>query len=352
MFIVLNIAGYDDDNGVPMHPLRIRVREHFKGIESEALKKFRRAWEKQGKPSYWMLFLGIHSEGTLGTIPPEIEAVNEEYQQMKHKEWLKELATKAQAVIDELNLEDYYSSEMEKEYEHIADDLRIAVKEYKVGDVLNRFWGMQIPADALLIPMPLESCNRAGAGRIPNYLVTVAGPRCSSPTAKPEFPGSCVFSIIHECSHHYAHEVMKLCERYLLFVNKCASLYSVVQENEAHKPESDRLTDMYGIAHSLIEEHLVRAAEIVFISPVLAKGHMSQVEIERNRDWTLDDVRKQGFMFLDVFIEAIRSTKDNKKRMTEALFSAVETSYSYYAIPDKCATIPCYHATDHEKKQE
>ena len=74
LFTILNLIGYDDDNGMPFHEIRTKIRTDLARYKTNpSVLRFKRMWEKHSMypTPYWLVVLALHSNDGFSKIDIE-----------------------------------------------------------------------------------------------------------------------------------------------------------------------------------------------------------------------------------------------------------------------------------------
>jgi len=175
LYIILNIAGYNDDNDLPSHPMRDKIRNDFADIDIRRLKKYKTAINKYH--IYWLVFLAIHTDdswelteyGKRNTCDHTLGNVG--YTILETIKWLK--------------LEDYYYNCLYEEYNELCSKLDNDLRDISIRETLENYWELKIDnVQYVIVPNPFDACFRGYGFRIDNSIISISGPGYNRKTKK------------------------------------------------------------------------------------------------------------------------------------------------------------------------
>lgn len=312
VYTILNLIGYDDDNGRPFHPIREKIREDLKYLSvREEFIKLKDLYNKEEIYPYWLVYIAFHSDDGFKNYKPQVEYV-------KDNEWydaMLELLPTIKEIITKYKLEEYYINNLQDQFLEIINKLQNEVDKFPLGDELNEYWGVEIEGQGIVFPNPLEACHRAWGGNIAATLLAARGPSFRGDTVM--FNAEEVIqNALHEFSHTYGERIEDNIT--LLWTKeyqkKGKLLYTAIKDNLKILGK-ESLMKNYNNMDTFLDEIIVRASEIGFLTPAVFKKFWANEVLEEEVGYKLSNVKDQGFIFIDEVIEEISVGKKEKLSM-------------------------------------
>lgn len=236
-------------------------------------------------------------------------------------------------IISSLKLSDYYETEMEKPYVNIAVSLKNEIDKIPIGNVLSEFWEVPIKNRGILYPNPLDAYSRGYGGIINGVSTSISGPgKYNQDKNTVEFTGvTTIPTFIHEFSHGYAKKLRNTLTDLdsNSYQKKVGLLFEYAKKQLKDLNKLSLLSD-YNNQESFFEEHIVRAAETVFITPKVFINHWSEEKISNHIEGYLRSDKNQGFIFIEDVVEVFKSVLKNKGSIKEAWVKTIDRCYDKY----------------------
>jgi hypothetical protein len=328
IYAILNLSGYDDSNGYPYHSLREKVRADFARNKSRALQAFRKAYRKY-QSVFWLTLLPFTTDDTYQNISEAALSINPDISTYP-KKMIHEYGKLITDVVRELDLTSYFKNEIENEYLKIVVEIQRSLQNYQIGNLLERYWNTTEKSNGILVPNPFDACHRAWGGQIPGALVSISGPSFNYSSKQVEFTAeSAIMTALHEFSHTYAKAIWKKIveEQGPTIERKINFLFNYTKDHEVVDSDQGSILESYSKPLRLIEEHMVRASETCFLTPEVFRAHIPQHKLKQMREKKLQDVKKQGFLFIYEFEKVLEDVVQNGGTAKEVWEKAIDQSY-------------------------
>jgi hypothetical protein len=330
LFALFNLIGYDDDNGKPFHHIRTQVRDDLSKFKSDKnLINLKNYWQLNKLTLHRLRMTAMFSKDGFVDFDPSTK----NYMDKKSYEVLCQFTTLLNKTYESLKLKEYYQEKQQKAYNTIIEDLQQGLRQFHVGKLLDDFWGISLPAKGILYPNPLDAYANASGGLINGVNTSFSGPGKYDPIKnETSFTArSAIKSIMHEFSHAYVHKINDSLEELKSknYQQKTEQLFNYAVKTVKAK-NLDSIFSGYSNWNGYFEEQIVRACETVFITPKLFAKIWDAEETSNYVKNKIDNVRGQGFIYIDDVIQIFKEVLEKKGTVKEAWIKTIDYCYKKY----------------------
>lgn len=323
LFTILNLIGYDDDNGKPFHSIRTQVRKDLSTPENVAkLEELKNYWLTDKMFSWNLANIALFSKEKLSgfsyaynDIYPESLAIYNKY------------ASYFQNAVNLLKLPTYYETEMKIPYQELIDKLIKEIGKIQIGDLLNEFWGISLTNWGIYYPNPLDACYRASGGLIHEVLTSISGPGYyDKKNDTVEFTGeTVVHSVLHEFSHPYVRAIKdSITELNSKPYQKKTKLLFEYAKDQLKDRSNSPVENAYSNWESYFNEQVVRAAEMAFLTPKAFAYSWNDKKTSAYLEHKIRNVKNQGFIFIDDVVKVFKKVLKNNGSIKEAWIKTID----------------------------
>ena len=321
-YAMMNVAGYDIDNDMPMHDIRIKVRKDLEYLkDTKEIKMIKKILDNHQTYASWLNYISIHSTTDFAKILPEQRVKKYDYYKfgLKVKDQIVNLNKK-------YNLNIYYEIEIANLYYEIIAKLKFELSELPLDNVIADFWQYKFSDKGIMYINPLDACYQAGGGKKGNTLITIPGPsEYDKETNKVYYKGISVLgNLFHEFSHSYARRVGNLVYNQMS-LNEYDNLERIYFKiiNSLDDSTQELMKHSYNNWRTYFEECFVKVADKSFITPIAFKSIWTKEQI----NWYIKNATqrevKNGFVIIPLIIEEINKVQKMKGKIEDAWLNSI-----------------------------
>lgn len=324
---LFNLAGYDEDNGKPFHPLRAQVRKDLSNFkDSQDIVNLKNCWQKDKLTISHLSAIALFSEAGFVNFPgPTFD-----------KKFVNELIPFVPLLFQgckSLKLIEYYEIKQQKSYKDLIDNLNTEIRQFHIDKTLDEFWGISLSNKGILYPNPLYAYSFAHSGLIKGANISIAGPFDYDPVKKEvKFTArSAIKSLMHEFSHAYVHKIKDSIKELedKTYQQKTSQLFEYAKKEIAKRKIVFHYS-YYPNWEGYFQEQIIRACETVFITPIVFSKLWSKEQTSQYINNKIENVRNQGFIFIDDVVENFQEIIKNGGTVQEAWLKTIDRCFEKY----------------------
>lgn len=310
LYLIINLLGYTDDNGFPIHSIRKKSVEDFHdSLNSGTFLQLKEIYKSKKIYNSYLIDYALYSPERFTSIKFNQERFDKRFQKTKSFQRHLEFINLAIKAINELNIPEYYDKSIHK---YISEKVKVLNEELlrlEINNSFDKFFRFIIEKNGIIIPNILEAYSRAYGFEKEESIITVTGFNSITDTGIDLDSELVILNLIHEFTHFYfdrikeKHKDVFKSKEYRDNAKKSFKTLKKLLKDI----DNEDLLNHYDNWDYYLEESIVRVVTYKYLIPSVFKSVWSTSDINDFVTKQINNLKNSGFYLTDKVIENIKS---------------------------------------------